>query len=272
MVPSANSRARRAFGQNLLADRAVARHLADLAGDNELLYEVGAGRGRLTAELLARCAHVVAYEIDAGLAARLPGHPRLSVRTSDFLAAEPPAGDFAVAGNIPYALTAAVVRWCLHAPTLRRAALLTQWEYARKRSGDYGRWSRLTVLTWPEFSWRLAGRVPRTAFRPAPRVDGGILLLERRPAALVGPGRMPAWQRLVETGFTGTGGSLMATLTHRYGERRAWAAARAARLGPETPVGAVWPEQWLTLFALLEERPGPVRPGAGTTSAGRRRR
>jgi 23S rRNA (adenine-N6)-dimethyltransferase len=205
------------------------------------------------------------------------------VRTSDFLAAEPPAGPFAVAGNIPYALTAPVVRWCLNARTLRRAALLTQWEYARKRSGDYGRWSRLTVLTWPEISWRLAGRVPRTAFRPVPGVDGGILVLERRAGALVGPGRMPAWQRLVETGFTGTGGSLLATLTSRYGSRRAWAAARAARLGPDTPVGAVWPEQWLTLFPLLEERPAPAGPGsspprarhrrgAGTTSADRRRR
>jgi 23S rRNA (adenine-N6)-dimethyltransferase len=250
-----HTRARRALGQNFLADPAAARWLAETAvpDPRALVYEVGAGRGHLTRELLPLCGRLVAYEIDVGMAAHLPKHARLSVRTEDFLAAEPPNEDFAVAGNIPYALTAGVVRWCLAAPSLRRATLLTQIEYARKRTGDYGRWSRLTVLTWPDFTWRLAGRVPRGSFRPAPRVDGGVLQLERRPVPLVRPGLMPAWRRLVEDGFTGKGGSLHATLVRRHG-RRAHGAARAARLGEDVPVGEVWPEQWLTLFRLLAPR------------------
>jgi 23S rRNA (adenine-N6)-dimethyltransferase len=254
-----HARARQAFGQNFLVDPAAIRHIADAAdpGRDTLLYEVGAGRGRLTAELLTRCRRVVAYEIDAEMAVRLPEDRRLTVRTGDFLAAMPPAEEFAVVGNIPYALTAAVVRWCLDAPTLRRATLLTQLEYARKRTGDYGRWSRLTVLTWPDFSWRLAGRVPRAAFRPVPRVDGGILQLERRRTPLVAPQRRAAYARLVETGFTGEGGSLVATLSRRYPPRRVAAACRAARIGPGVPVGAVWPEQWLTLFSLLSQPPRP---------------
>ena len=250
-----HARARRTLGQNFLADPQAAQRIAEAAvpGRNALVYEVGAGRGRLTTALLPLCGRLVAYEIDAEMAAHLPRHPRLRVRTEDFLAASPPGESFAVAGNIPYALTAAVVRWCLAAPTLRRATLLTQLEYARKRTGDYGRWSRLTVLTWPEFGWSLAGRVPRAAFRPAPRVDGGILQLERRPVPLVRPAQMPAWRRLVEDGFTGRGGSLHAGLVHRFG-RRAEGAARAARLGADVPVGEVWPEQWLTLFRLLSPR------------------
>jgi len=250
-----HARARRTLGQNFLADPAQARRLAALAvpEPGTLVYEVGAGRGHLTRPLLAVCERLVAYEIDVSMTRHLPDDPRLSVRTEDFLAARPPGESFVVAGNIPYALTAAVVRWCLAAPTLRRATLLTQLEYARKRSGDYGRWSRMTVLTWPEFSWRLAGWVPCTAFRPAPRVDGGILQLDRRPAPLVRPELMPAWRRLVEDGFTGAGGSLHATLVRRYG-RRAHGVTRAARLDPDAPVGEVWPEQWLTLFRLLGPR------------------
>jgi 23S rRNA (adenine-N6)-dimethyltransferase len=263
-----HARTRRAFGQNFLADPAAARLVADAAApDREtLLYEIGAGRGRLTAELLRRGARVVAYEIDAGLAAALPDHHRLAVRTEDFLAASPPPDEFDVAGNIPYALTAAVVRWCLAAPALRTATLLTQWEYARKRTGDYGRWSRLTVLTWPEFNWRLAGRVPRTAFRPVPRVDGGILRITRRATPLVQPSRMVAYERLVRAGFTGEGGSLQASLARRYGHRPATGACRAARIGPDVPVGAVWPEQWLILLHVL----GGPAPQA--TSARRPRR
>jgi 23S rRNA (adenine-N6)-dimethyltransferase len=145
-----------------------------------------------------------------------------------------------------------VVDWCLDAPALTTATLLTQLEYARKRTGDYGRWSRLTISTWPVIGWRLAGRVPRTAFRPVPRVDGGILQLVRRPVPLVPAAALPAYRRMVEIGFTGVGGSLYASLARQHGERRTWAAFRAARIPPDRPVGAVWPEQWLTLFRLLQ--------------------
>lgn len=245
-----HARVRRALGQNLLTDSAAVRLLAGTAGDAGLIYEVGAGRGRLTAELLRRADRVVAFETDPAMAEALPGHPRLTVRREDFLAAPPPPEPFTVAGNIPYGLTAGVVDWCLGAPGLDRAVLLTQWEYARRRTGDYGRWSRLTVLTWPSFGWRLAGRVPRTAFRPVPRVDGGVLVLDRRPVPLVRPDLIGAYERMVELGFTGTGGSLAATLRRRHGPR-VGGAFRAARLDPGTPVGLVWPEQWLTLFRLI---------------------
>jgi 23S rRNA (adenine-N6)-dimethyltransferase len=94
--------------------------------------------------------------------------------------------------------------------------------------------------------------VPRTAFRPVPRVDGGILRLIRRDVPLVGADARAAYRRFVDLGFTGVGGSLHATLARRYGSRRVAAAFRATRVGADVPVGHVWPEQWLTLFRLLE--------------------
>ena len=249
-----HARARRAFGQNFLSDPAAVRRLVAAAElrDDDLVYEVGAGRGRLTAELAGRCRALIAYEVDPALAAGLPRLPGLTVRAEDFLRAVPPGGPFQVVGNIPYALTSAVLDWCLRAPTLTAATLLTQLEYARKRTGDYGRWTRLTISTWPVVSWQLAGRIPRAAFRPVPAVDSGILRLVRRPHPLVQPDALPAYRRFVDLGFTGVGGSLEATLTRRYGHRQVSGARRAARLRPDLPVGFVWPEQWLTLFRILE--------------------
>lgn len=251
-----HARARRAYGQNFLTDPRAVRAIVAAAGiePDALVYEAGAGRGRLTAAMLSAGAQVVAYEVDPAMAAALPRHPRLAVRAADFLAARPPGRPFAVVGNIPYGLTAAVVDWCLAAPALTTATLLTQLEYARKRTGDYGRWSRLTVATWPLVGWHLAGRVPRTAFRPVPRVDGGILHLVRRPVPLVPADALPAYRKMVDLGFSGVGGSLAASLAGRY--RRAAAACRAARIPPDRTVGEVWPEQWLTLFRLLHRYAG----------------
>src|SRR4051812_13457202 len=55
-------------------------------------------------------------------------------------AGRPLAEPFAAIGNPPYSLTSPVVEWCLRAPELVAATLLTQLEYARKRTGDYGHW------------------------------------------------------------------------------------------------------------------------------------
>ncbi|MEV6491901.1 ErmE/ErmH/ErmO/ErmR family 23S rRNA (adenine(2058)-N(6))-methyltransferase [Actinoplanes sp. NPDC051633] len=257
MAPSsprrAHARARRAYGQNFLSSSAALRTVVDAAclKPDDLVYEVGAGRGRLTSLLLARAGRVVAFEVDPAHAAALPAHPRLEVRVADFLRASPPPAPFAVVGNIPYALTAPVVRWCLDAPSLLEATLVTQLEYARKRTGDYGRWSRLTIETWPTHEWELAGRIPRTAFRPVPRVDGGVLRLAHRDIPLVAPADLAAYRSFVDCGFTGVGGSLAASLSRRYGRRRVASAFRANRLSEDVPVGMVWPENWLTLFRLI---------------------
>ena len=252
--PAENSRTRRVFGQNFLTDPHAVQALiraADLPPGG-LVYEIGAGRGRLTTELTARQRRVIAYEVDPAMAAALPRQPGLEIKTEDFLRVRAPGEPFAVVGNIPYALTSAVVDWCLRARSLTSATLLTQLEYARKRTGDYGRWSRLTVRTWPEVGWELAGRIPRTAFRPVPRVDGGLLRLVRRPVPLVT--ELSAYTRMVDLGFTGVGGSLQATLTRHYGRERTAGAFRAVRIAPDALVGTVWPEQWLTLFRLLSAR------------------
>ncbi|SCE91820.1 23S rRNA (adenine-N6)-dimethyltransferase [Micromonospora purpureochromogenes] len=270
---TARDRSRRVLSQNFLTDPAAVARLVRAArpGPDDLLLEVGAGRGQLTRPLAARCARLVAYEVDpaaaADLAALAAQLPQVSHRQEDFLAAPPPDEPFSVVGNIPWSLTAAVVRWCLAAPGLRAATLLTQLEYARKRTGDHGRWSRLTVLTWPEHHWRLAGRVPRAAFRPVPGVDGGILRVERRCEPLLPRAALPAYRRMVELGFGGAGGSLAASLRTAHPRGRVDGALRAARLDPATPVGLVWPEQWLVLFRLLHARDPRDRHPAGPPAA-----
>ncbi|MBO1335492.1 ErmE/ErmH/ErmO/ErmR family 23S rRNA (adenine(2058)-N(6))-methyltransferase [Streptomyces sp. VRA16 Mangrove soil] len=262
-------RTQRQLSQNFLADRAVARRFARLAvpepAPGARLLEVGAGRGALTVPLARRAATLVAYELDArlvpGLRRRLDaaGLAQVRVHQGDFLAAAPPRAPFAVAGNVPFSRTSAVVEWCLRAPALTDATFLTQLEYARKRTGDYGSWTRLTVLTWPLFSWRLLGRVPRTAFRPVPRVDAGVLRIERRPVPLLAPAHHATYQSLVALGFSGVGGSVRASLRRAHPRRRVDAALRTAGVAPTALAGEPTPQQWLTIHAVLEGK-GPTAP------------
>lgn len=251
------ARRRSTLSQNFLHDPAAVHRLvrASRLRPDDLVVEPGAGEGVLTRALARRCRQVVAYEIDPRLAAALPrrlrNEPNVRTVTGDFLRARPPREPFAVVGNIPFARTSDIVRWCLSAPAMTSATLLTQLEYARKRTGGYGRWSLVTVGSWPEFTWRVEGRVPRESFTPVPRTDSAVLRIARRPAPLLPRPALPAYREFVAHGFTGVGGSLGATLARRHRPRRVRDVFAAAGLEPGTPVGLVPPDTWVELFRRL---------------------
>ncbi|GAA2112142.1 ErmE/ErmH/ErmO/ErmR family 23S rRNA (adenine(2058)-N(6))-methyltransferase [Actinomadura alba] len=251
---------RRALSQNFLYDPGTIARIVRAArpGADDLLVEVGAGEGRLTRALARECRKVIAYEIDAALArrvaARYRSNPKIECVHADFLSATPPAEPFALVGNIPYGVTSRIVEWCLKAPELTSATMVTQLDYARKRSGDRGRWSRLTVRTWPRFDWRLLGVIPRELFRPVPSVDSGILRLDRRREALLPPGALREYEAFVALGFGGVGGTLHASLSRRYRPARVTAAFAAAGLDRRTIVAFVHPDQWIQLFTALHRR------------------
>jgi 23S rRNA (adenine-N6)-dimethyltransferase len=264
---------RRELSQNYLRSPEAARQFltAVRLPPDGLCLEVGAGEGILTTRLAATTGEVIAYEIDEHLASRLiarvSARPNVRVVLGDFLAARPPSRPFQVVGNAPFSLTSPIIDWCLRAPHLTVATLITQLEYARKRTGGFGRWSQLTVSTWPRMRWELRGTIPRTEFRPVPRVDAGILRLERRAEPLISPARQAAYRRLVQAGFTGVGGSVQASLRRTYPPDKVAAACAGAGVDRRTIVGYVTPDQWIQIFLALDSSPRAARAAARPRSA-----
>ena len=251
-------RNRRTFGQNFLRDRRFITWIAESAGLNPGLpvIEAGPGEGLLTEALAKRGRGVTAYEIDPRLAAtfrkRFADRADIDIVPGDFLESEPPREPFAFVGAIPYGITSAIVDWCLDAPSIVSATMVTQLEFARKRTGEYGRWSKRTVLTWPRFEWAFVGKIDRRLFRPVPKVDSAILRLRRRDPELLSDARLAHYKDLVELGFSGIGGSVRASLQRRHPRRRVAAALEHAEIGQDTMVAFVHPDQWLLIFDRLD--------------------
>lgn len=252
-TPSARINQRKKLSQNFLTDPRIAAAVVRQAevGGSRLVLEIGPGQGILTKALARKCRRVTAYELDPKYARRLDAayrdEPGVTCHHRDFLTVKAPQEAFSVVANIPYSRTNAIVYWCLEAPTLESATLITQWEYARKRSGDYGRWSRLTVLSWPRYDWRLLGRIDRRKFHPVPRIDSGILRIDRRGRPLLSGEQLRRYEELVMLGFTGVGGDLYGSLRRAVPANRLRKALAGADINPGVPVGYVSPTQWLRL-------------------------
>lgn len=257
---------RRVYSQNFLRNERVARRFLDLVDVDPALLclEIGAGDGALTRPLSGLCDRLVAYEIDRAHAAKLTAlvadRPGTEVVVADFTGVDPPAEPFQAVGNVPFSITSAIVDWCLAAPTLTSATLITQLEYARKRTGDFGRWSQVTVLSWPEYAWRLLGTIRREDFRPVPRVDAGVLRLTRRDRPLGPRSSSAAYRRMVEIGFQGVGGSLFASLSRAYPRDLVANAFQRTGVAQDTIVAFVHPDAWWELFTLIDRGRRPTAP------------
>lgn len=253
--PRASTRKR--LSQNFLTDAGAARLIVRSSGitAEDLVLEIGPGDGMLTRQLLASAGRIRAYEKDAHYADRLrrryAGNDRIRLHNKDFRTVPAPDESFAVVANVPFAVTTDIVRWCLAAHHLTSATLLTQLEFARKHSGDYGRWTKLTIAHWPTVAIELGPRIARDNFHPIPRVDTAVLHLRRRPHPLLPDSTLTDYRRLVDLGFSGIGGSLANSLRRRFPPRTVRAACTAAGIAADEPVGLIDPQRWVVLYGSL---------------------
>lgn len=193
-------------GQHFLRSRALVRSLVEEAGvrAGDLVVDVGAGRGAITAALLERDAEVVAVESDPELAALLRRRfgARVQVREADARRLRWPTRPFLVVANLPFGGGSEILRGLLDDPRvpLRRAVLVLQWEVAAKRAAVWP--STLQGVLWGTlYDVRLTRRLAPAAFAPPPSVAAGVLCVVRRPEPLVSPREWPAYRGFLRVAF-----------------------------------------------------------------------
>lgn len=206
----------------------------------DLVVDIGAGSGRLTAELARVARRVVAVELDPRLAGRLRERwPNVDVVCADALVTPLPDEPFRVVANIPFAHTSELLHRLLDDPRLPlvRADLIVEWGVAVKRGLPAP--SSVSGILWGAFyELRVERKLPASAFDPPPSCDAGILVATRRARPLVAPDELPAFRRFVADAFRNgrrIGGALPRELdAHHWAERY----ARNAAIGSRTSAGA----------------------------------
>jgi 23S rRNA (adenine-N6)-dimethyltransferase len=198
---------RRSLGQNFLrpelADQLVAR--AAFAPD-DLVVDIGAGRGACTFSLARRGVHVIALEKDPRWVDALRREvvrngleERVRVVCCDASRYRMPRRPFRAFGSLPFGATTSILRHLLDDPSssLVRADFVVQLAVARKRSATPP--STLLSTVWaPWWSFDMGRRIPAGAFRPVPSVDAAVLTVSRRVPPLLPPRMAAAYASFVQ--------------------------------------------------------------------------
>jgi 16S rRNA (adenine1518-N6/adenine1519-N6)-dimethyltransferase len=189
---------RQALGQHFLANEGVLRKIVGVIDPRpgDVIVEVGAGRGVLTARLAEKAGRVVALEKDErlipGLREAMPGNVEVvyaDVLKADFRAILKRTGVPALrlVGNIPFSISSPLLFRVLDERELTSdCAFLLQKEVAERVTAGPGAksYAPLGILLQNEFEARILFLVAPGSFSPPPKVQSALLTLRRRPAPL----------------------------------------------------------------------------------------
>ena len=251
----------RELGQHFLVDENILRVAGRLAelGEHDVVLEVGAGLGVLTAFLAERVGHVHAVELDRALEPhlreRLAGRQNVELVFGDALTL--PLGSLDPAptklvANLPYQVATPVVAESLDGlPTVEVWCVMVQREVADRffavpGTKAYGAVSVLVQLTAERTGLH---PVARTCFQPPPNVDSALVAFRRQRHG--GP-EYAAVKKIVQAAFGHRRKTLANSLDLAGMERARVAGAVAAmKLTEDVRAERLSPEEFVRLSELL---------------------
>jgi 16S rRNA (adenine1518-N6/adenine1519-N6)-dimethyltransferase len=190
------------LGQHFLSSARYRERIADALRlrRDDLVIEIGPGRGAMTGLLAERAGRVIAIELDAGLVARLKEEfetsSHVQITHGDVLLVDiaqicrdESVTECFVFGNLPYYITSPILhRLFEFRVCIRGMALLIQREVAERITAapgnrDYG---YLSVMVQLFSKPQVLFTVPAGAFSPPPKVQSALVEFRMAP-------RFPNW-------------------------------------------------------------------------------
>ena len=249
---------KKSLGQHFLTDRNILGSIADAVdvGPDDVVIEVGPGRGALTRVLAERARRVIAVELDDDLAEALRlSMPAVDVRHADARGVRPAdllggCAAYKLLGNLPYYAALPIVRAFLESdcrPT--KAAVLVQLEVARQLCAKPGDMSLASLGVQLFGVPRIVRRVPPGAFNPPPKVTSAVIAIDVFDEPAAGVTDVRAFFRVARAGFSAPRKQLRNALANGLGiaPRDAEAMLGAAGVDSKRRAETLSVEEWARL-------------------------
>ncbi|HEU5440892.1 MAG TPA: 23S ribosomal RNA methyltransferase Erm [Ktedonobacterales bacterium] len=253
-MSTSSSRPSIRHSQNFLHDPALVTRLLDKCHlePDDVVYEIGPGKGILTEQLARRCGRVVAIEKDPclaeQLARRFAAQPNVTIHRGDFLDYHLPRAPYKVVANIPFNITADIVTKLTSAACPPDDAYLVMQREAADMLLGTPRTSLRATLLSPWFETEIVHRFRRTDFMPAPRVDVVMLRMRKRGPPLVSRRDEQCFRDFVVYVFTAWQPTIGTTLTSLFTPHQLRYVRTELGLDLDRTPTSIPFEQWLRLF------------------------
>ena len=252
--------AKRALGQNFLTDETVVSRILSAfdAKPEDVVVEIGPGRGALTERLVGQAKHVYALEFDRDLAPLLThrfGHldnftlVEGDALKLDFASLDRGDRQLRLIANLPYNISTAILqRLFEYAGVFEDCVLMFQREVAQRVMARPGTKDRgyLSVMTELYFSAEPLFDVSPGAFRPVPKVWSSVIRLTslQRPHA---PNEV--FERLVAAGFAQKRKTIANNLKLQFPDYLT--ALSTAGIDPQRRAESLTLDEWLRLSGAI---------------------
>jgi len=269
-------RPRKKWGQHFLTDARILESIAAAAEVTraDTILEIGPGLGHLTRVLAPRAARVVAVEVDAALAAKLRADfantSNVVILHGDVLEAEPwewiargvgadlvsapTAPSYKIVANLPYYITAAILRHVLEAKHKPRViVILVQREVAQRIVAQPPHMNLLAVSVQFFALPRVLRTIAAGAFYPRPQVDSALVRLDVfAPPPLAGTDSARFFA-IVRAGFGERRKQLRNALAQglRLDAPTVAAALTRAQIDPVRRAETLTVDEWLAVYRAL---------------------
>ncbi len=187
-------KAKKSLGQNFLTDQNIINKISESikANSDDLIIEIGPGKGALTKKLKAKNSFLICYEIDLDLQEFLLPleNSKTKIIWQDILTSNIEEDiknisyhNLYIVGNLPYYITTPIIKYLINLKLdVKEMIFMVQEEVANRftalpRNKEYG---SMTLFLQYYFQVEKLFKVSKNCFNPVPKVESAIIKMTKR--------------------------------------------------------------------------------------------
>jgi 16S rRNA (adenine1518-N6/adenine1519-N6)-dimethyltransferase len=255
--------AKKSLGQNFLKSKEALRALVEAGkvGPDDVILEVGPGKGVLTAELLKLAKKVIAVEKDDRLIELLQetftqeiAAGKLEIVHQDILEFDPSVlgGDYKIIANIPYYITGTFLQKFLeHTFQPNTMVIMVQKEVAQRIVAKNDKESILSMSVKAYGTPKYVMTVKAKYFSPAPNVDSAIIAIYDISKNFFNEFSEQKFFEIMKLGFAHKRKMLIGNLSEEYSREKLLGVFSYIGLSEKVRAEDITLEDWKNLIVKL---------------------
>lgn len=247
---------RKLLSQNFLHNRKLVAKLVGLSSitQNDVVLEIGPGKGIITEQLIQRASSVIAVELDihwfSYLQKKFLNSHSLKLVNTDILLFPLLTKPYKIFANIPISIEAKIVRKLLedqNPPT--DCYIIVMKEFAKRLTDSNGT-TLFALMYAPWFEFSILHTFQIFDFQPVPNIDIVLLRIQKRTLPLLGEKDKKRYQECIQLGFA-NGQPIRNNLRKKYSLLQIYNVLQKMSLSRKVKPSQLSCEEWVGLYKNL---------------------